>query len=57
MTPGDAEHLADYRCPDCGHDAVDHYRNPGCRECACRMDPKCPWDGLLASRHRYGVTP
>ena len=47
------EHLTEFDCMDCGHGAVDHYRNPGCRHwrtCRCNADPLC-WCGLLASKH------
>jgi lipopolysaccharide biosynthesis regulator YciM len=49
----DVEHLSGFDCENCGHPAMAHYRNPGCRNwetCRCNADPLC-WCGSLSSKH------
>lgn len=52
----DVEHLSGFDCLGCGHSAMAHYRNLGCRACEregrpfCNTDPLC-WCGVLGSKH------
>lgn len=60
-----AHHFTDVDCAKCDHPVFAHVGHPCCRECqrkgyrgmgSCRLDPVCPIDGLLASKHEGWIT-